>query len=132
MQSASRSTVSISSLTMAATVAASAPIRSRSRLCCYCLQPALTLSRTAALLFFALVSFLALKEYLTLIPTRRADRRVLLWAYLSIPVQYFWIHIEWYGMFIIFIPVYLFLLLPVATVLSGERGTVGFSIGWIA
>ncbi|HMQ11844.1 MAG TPA: phosphatidate cytidylyltransferase [Candidatus Competibacter phosphatis] len=81
---------------------------------------ALTLSRTAALLFFTLVSFLALKEYLTLIPTRRADRRVLLWAYLSIPVQYFWIHIEWYGMFIIFIPVYLFLLLPVAMVLSGE------------
>ncbi|MDG4554959.1 MAG: phosphatidate cytidylyltransferase [Candidatus Competibacter sp.] len=81
---------------------------------------ALTFSRTTALLFFALVSFLALKEYLTLIPTRRTDRWVLFWAYLSIPVQYFWIHIEWYGMFIIFIPVYLFLLLPVVMVLSGE------------
>lgn len=81
---------------------------------------ALAFSRTAALVFFALVSFLALKEYLTLIPTRRTDRRVLFWAYLSIPVQYFWIHIAWYGMFIIFIPVYLFLLLPVAMVLIGE------------
>lgn len=81
---------------------------------------ALTFSRTAALLFFGLVSFLALKEYLTLIPTRQADRRVLFWAYLSIPVQYYWIGIEWYGMFIIFIPVYLFLLLPVAMVLTGE------------
>ena len=81
---------------------------------------ALTFSRTAALLFFGLVSFLALKEYLTLIPTRQTDRRVLFWAYLSIPVQYFWIGIEWYGMFIIFIPVYLFLLLPVAMVLNGE------------
>lgn len=81
---------------------------------------ALTFNRVAALLFFGLVSFLALKEYLTLIPTRQADRRVLFWAYLSIPVQYFWIGIEWYGMFIIFIPVYLFLLLPVAMVLSGE------------
>lgn len=81
---------------------------------------ALTFNRVAALLFFGLVSFLALKEYLTLIPTRQADRRVLFWAYLSIPVQYYWIGIEWYGMFIIFIPVYLFLLLPVAMVLSGE------------
>jgi phosphatidate cytidylyltransferase len=81
---------------------------------------ALTFSRIAALLFFTLVSFLALKEYLTLIPTRHADRRVLFWAYLSIPVQYYWIGIEWYGMFIIFIPVYMFLLLPVAMVLIGE------------
>lgn len=81
---------------------------------------ALTFNRVAALLFFGLVSFLALKEYLTLIPTRQADRRVLFWVYLSIPVQYYWIGIEWYGMFIIFIPVYLFLLLPVAMVLSGE------------
>ncbi len=81
---------------------------------------ALMFSRAAALVFFGLVSFLALKEYLTLIPTRQTDRRVLFWAYLSIPVQYFWIGIEWYGMFIIFIPVYLFLLLPVAMVLSGE------------
>lgn len=38
--------------------------------------------------FFAFVSFLALKEYLSLIPTRRSDRRVLFWAYLTIPVQY--------------------------------------------
>ncbi|NJM12328.1 MAG: phosphatidate cytidylyltransferase [Synechococcaceae cyanobacterium SM1_2_3] len=81
---------------------------------------ALTFSRNVALLFFGLVSFLALKEYLTLITTRHADRRVLFWAYLSIPIQYFWIAIEWYGMFIIFIPVYLFLLLPVAMVLNGE------------
>ena len=81
---------------------------------------ALTFSRIAALLFFGLVSFLALKEYLTLIPTRQTDRRVLFWAYLSIPAQYYWIGVEWYGMFIIFIPVYLFLLLPVAMVLTGE------------
>lgn len=81
---------------------------------------ALLLNRAVALVFFALVSFLALKEYLSLIPTRRADRRVLFWAYLSIPIQYYWIAIEWYGMFIIFVPVYMFLLLPVAMILVGE------------
>ena len=78
----------------------------------------------AVLVLLALVSFLALKEYLSLIPTRRADRRVLFWAYLAIPVQYWWIHIGWYGMFVIFIPVYMFLLLPVRMLLIGA--TEGF------
>jgi CDP-diacylglycerol---glycerol-3-phosphate 3-phosphatidyltransferase len=49
---------------------------------------AISLSRTASLVFFAFVSFLAFKEYLSLIPTRRADRGVIFWAYLAIPVQY--------------------------------------------
>jgi phosphatidate cytidylyltransferase len=85
---------------------------------------ALALSRRVSLVFFAFVSFLALKEYLSLIPTRRADRSVLFWAYLAIPVQYYWIDLRWYGMFIIFIPVYMFLLLPMRMVLIGE--TSGF------
>jgi phosphatidate cytidylyltransferase len=85
---------------------------------------ALALSRKVSLVFFAFVSFLALKEYLSLIPTRRADRRVLFWAYLAIPVQYLWIGMSWYGMFIVFIPVYAFLLLPMRMVLIGE--TSGF------
>ena len=49
---------------------------------------ALVLSRTVSLIFLGFVSFLALKEYLSLIPTRRADRRILFWAYLAIPVQF--------------------------------------------
>lgn len=82
------------------------------------------LSQATALIFLALVSFLALKEYLSLIPTRRADRRVLLWCYLAIPIQFYWIAIGWYGMFSIFIPVYMFLLLPLPMLLRGE--TDGF------
>jgi phosphatidate cytidylyltransferase len=85
---------------------------------------ALLLSRGAAIVFFGLVSYLAFKEFITLIPTRRADHRVLFWAYLAIPLQYFWAYIEWYGMFIIFIPIYMFLLLPVRMLLRGE--TEGF------
>ena len=77
-----------------------------------------------AVVFFAFVSYLALKEYFSLIPTRRADRRVLFWAYLAIPIQYWWIYTDWYGMFVIFIPVYMFLLLPMRMVLKGE--TKGF------
>ena len=85
---------------------------------------AIMLARTGTIVFLAFVSFLALKEYLSLIPTRQADRRVLFWAYLSIPFQFFWVHQEWYGMFIIFIPVYMFMLLPTRMVTIGQ--TDGF------
>ena len=81
-------------------------------------------NRTISILFFAFVSFLALKEYLSLIPTRRADRRVLFWAYMAIPFQFYWVYAEWYGMFIIFIPVYMFLLLPMRMISIGQ--TDGF------
>jgi phosphatidate cytidylyltransferase len=81
---------------------------------------AIAIDRMLSIAFFALVSFLALKEYLSLIPTRRADRRVLFWAYLSIPVQYYWIYRGWYGMFIVFIPVWVMLLLSARMVLIGE------------
>jgi phosphatidate cytidylyltransferase len=85
---------------------------------------ALLLGRIGMLIFLGLVSFLAFKEYLSLIPTRRADRVVLLFAYLAIPAQFYWVGIDWYGMFVIFIPVYMFLLLPLPMLLVGE--THGF------
>ena len=85
---------------------------------------AIAFHRNVSLVVFAFVSFLAFKEYLSLIPTRRADHRALFWAYLAIPVQYYWVGIEWYGMFIIFIPVFAFLYLPMKMVLIGE--TQGF------
>jgi phosphatidate cytidylyltransferase len=81
---------------------------------------AMIMSRNVSVAFFAFVSFLALKEYLSIVPTRRADRRVLFWAYLSIPLQYYWVAQAWYGMFIVFIPVYVFLLLPLRMMIIGE------------
>ncbi|WP_404309180.1 phosphatidate cytidylyltransferase [Neorhodopirellula lusitana] len=84
----------------------------------------LLLSPTTAIWFFAFVSFLSLKEFFSLIPSRRADRRVMFWAYAAIPMQYYWIASNWYGMFIIFIPIYLFLFLPTRMILIGE--TKGF------
>jgi len=67
---------------------------------------ALGLGPRWSIAFFAFVSFLALKEYLSLIPTRRADRRVLFWAYLTIPVQYWWVAEGYFAMFTLFIPVW--------------------------
>ena len=81
---------------------------------------AMVLNRNVSLVFFGLISFLALKEYLTIIPTRKSDRYVLFLTFLSIPFQYFWVAIEWYGLFIIFIPVYMFLFLPLHMVIIGD------------
>jgi phosphatidate cytidylyltransferase len=52
------------------------------------------LNQTVAVIFLAFISYLALKEYLSLIPTRRIDREVLLFAYFAIPLQYYWAAID--------------------------------------
>lgn len=85
---------------------------------------AIAFDRALSVCVLGFVSFLAFKEFLSLIPTRRADHRVLFWAYLTIPVQYYWVATAWYGMFIIFIPVYAFLFLAMRMVMIGE--TQGF------
>lgn len=72
------------------------------------------------IIFFSFISFLALKEFLSIVHVRQADRNAIFWAYLSIPLHYYWIAIGWYGMFIIFIPVYMFLFLPMRMVFKGE------------
>ncbi len=80
--------------------------------------------KLATIVFIALISYLALKEYLTALPIRRADRRVLLLAYLAVPIQYIFVGYADYGMFAIFIPVYAFIFLTFGLVLAGE--TAGF------
>ena len=81
---------------------------------------ALVMGPLVTVLLFAMLSFIALKEYFSMTPTRLVDRKVLFWAYLTIPIQYYWIATGWYGMFIIFIPVYAFLFIPFRMVLAGE------------
>jgi phosphatidate cytidylyltransferase len=81
---------------------------------------AIAFRRSVAIAFFAILSFLALKEYLSLIPTRRADRRVLFWVYLCVPIQYLWVWQQWYHMFLIFIPVWAFLFVAMPMVLRGD------------
>ena len=74
--------------------------------------------------FLGLVCYLAFKEYLSLVPTRQVDRLPLLFAYLSIPVQLYWAHTGWYDMFVVWIPVWMMLFLPMVMVLNGR--TEGF------
>jgi len=81
---------------------------------------AMSVNRRLSFVFFASLSFWALKEYFTILVTRRADHRAIFWAFLTIPIQYYWIATQWYGMFLVFIPVYMFLFFPVRLVLEGE------------
>ncbi len=70
---------------------------------------------------FGLCSFLALREFITLTPTRRGDHRALFWAFFFfIPLQYWLVAIQWYSVFAIFIPVYAYLLIPTRIALAGD------------
>lgn len=72
-------------------------------------------------ILFGLTSFFALRELVTLTPTRRGDHRTLFWAFFVFaPAQYLLVGIQWYGLFAIFIPVYAFLFIPVRSALAGD------------
>lgn len=73
------------------------------------------------IVLFALISFAALREFVTLTHTRRSDHWVLIGMFaIIIPVQYWLVWTAWYGLFTIFIPVYCFLIMPAITALHGD------------
>jgi len=79
------------------------------------------LGRNATIVLFAIASVFALREFITLTPTRPGDHLPLVVCfYVLLPVQYWLIGDDWYNLFAIFLPVYGFLLLPVLTALSGD------------
>ncbi len=81
----------------------------------------LLIGRVGSLVLFGLLSLLALREYITLVPTRRGDHRTLLWSFFIItPLQYYLIGIAWYGFFAIMIPVFAFVFVPTRIAMSGD------------
>lgn len=85
---------------------------------------AIAFDNAVSIAALGLVSFIAFKEFMSCIPTRRADHAVLALAYLAVLMQYFWVYVGWYDMFIIFIPVLVFLALTISMALTGD--TRGF------
>ena len=82
---------------------------------------ALAAGRAGTELIFALIAFLALREFITATPTRRADHRALFVSFFVVlPFQFWLVHTAWYGMFTIMIPVYAFVLIPMLLVVHGD------------
>ncbi|HYF17135.1 MAG TPA: phosphatidate cytidylyltransferase [Ramlibacter sp.] len=76
---------------------------------------------TVATVLFALIAFLALREFITLSPTRRADHRSLVLAFFVVlPVQFWLAGTRHFDLFTVFIPVYVFFALPLVSAIGGD------------
>jgi phosphatidate cytidylyltransferase len=82
---------------------------------------AVTTGTVASIVLFSLIAFLALREFVTLVPTKPGDHRALFWSFFIVtPVQYFLIWLQWYGLFSILIPVYVSIFLAIRLALAGD------------
>lgn len=88
------------------------------------LVAALMLGWIATAILFGLISFAALREFLSLAPARREDRPVIFLAYLTIPISYLFIVTGGYRIYLLFIPVYAFLAMPF--IMAGIGQTRGY------
>ena len=85
-----------------------------------------------AVWILAILCFWSLREYFSLIDIRLQDRWGIIGAYLSIPFMIYYIQIDWYGMFIVSIPVYAFLMIPFLIAIGGKESKgIIFSTGAI-
>lgn len=71
-----------------------------------------------------LLSFIAFRELYSVLGFRDSDRRAIFWAFVAIPIQYYLAFIGWYGAYIIFIPIVMFLFLPLRLVLKGDTAGI--------
>jgi phosphatidate cytidylyltransferase len=105
---------------------------------CAILVAAFLLGRVVTVILFGLVSFWALREFITMTPTRRGDHRTLFWVFFVFtPAQYILVGLspgsyEWvfgvtgtdrdfYGLYSVAIPVYAFLFIPARIAISGDH-----------
>ncbi|MGM5631891.1 phosphatidate cytidylyltransferase [Apibacter raozihei] len=82
----------------------------------------------------AFLSFLSFRELYSILDFRDSDRRAVFWSFLAIPINYYLAYAGWYSAFIVFIPVWMFLFLPVRLIIKGDtKGIVKSmaSLQWI-
>ena len=84
------------------------------------LAAALLAGWLAVTALFAVISFIALREFLSLAHMRPEDRLIVLAAYLTIPISYGFIAADIYGFYLVFMPVYVFMFLPFAMACIGQ------------
>jgi phosphatidate cytidylyltransferase len=81
------------------------------------------LGYTATVMLFGLVSFWALREFITMTPTRRGDHRTLFWTFFVFtPLQYLLVGLgrDYYGLYTVMIPVYASLFIPARIAIAGD------------
>lgn len=78
-----------------------------------------------------LLSFFAFRELYSVLGFRDSDREALLLAIIAIPIQYYLAYINWYGWFIILIPIIMFLVLPIILVLKGDTHRITKSMAML-
>lgn len=97
-----------------------ARIRAWWGMCITCVL-AIMIGPVGSVVLFLLMSFYALRECITLLPTRRGDHEALFWCFFVIlPLQYLLVGIQWYAVFVILIPVYAWLFIPARLALAGD------------
>jgi phosphatidate cytidylyltransferase len=84
------------------------------------LSGALALGWQATTLLFALISFLALREFLSLAPARPEDRLVIALSYMAIPISYLFVFLHIYMFYLVFVPVWAFLAMPFLMAIIGQ------------
>jgi phosphatidate cytidylyltransferase len=78
-------------------------------------------SQIATVIMFGLIAFWALREFITLTPTRPGDHRTLFWVFFLVtPLQFLLVALGWYELQSILIPVYVFLFIPARIALAGD------------
>lgn len=76
-----------------------------------------------------LLSFMALRELSSISKNvRPEDRKILIWCYLAIPVQYTLAYTGQYTLFLTFIPIFMHLWIPFMLVIKGETKDIGRSM----
>ena len=82
---------------------------------------AFLVGKNGVIVLFAFISFLALREFVTAVPTRRGDHAALIASfYVVIPVQYWLIWTDRYGLYPILIPVFAFMAIPILAARAGD------------
>jgi phosphatidate cytidylyltransferase len=96
---------------------------------CAILTAAVVFGAASTVILFGLVSFWALREFITMTPTRRSDHRALFWTFFILtPVQYLLVGLssygkipDLYGIYSILIPVYASLFIPARVAFAGDH-----------
>ncbi len=84
------------------------------------LAGALLIGWQAVTALFLVISFIALREFLSLAPVRREDRLIVLAAFVAMLINYLFIVIDDYGLYRVFIPTYVFLIIPFLMACIGQ------------